>query len=298
MDEDTIRTASPGRWAKRRWASCGSVSRVSGRAGPSGRPRAARTTAHDRSSATRHSSDQSPSRPPPEGGTPPPTRHRVRSRQNAVGSQRANTVVTCSGSGHRPHGSTTTPRAPRSMAPVRNPLTTLETQRWPSCTTTSGTWSRANRSERRMPSAAPTTGGPVRRSPDRGSASRGQPRASERASTASGSPQPAPATIRPWDPGRRVPASTRERIQPSRGRGVPTVTACHGDPSGRPAATPLRPDGSVRRGSRKGRFRWTGPGPLGPEVASPTVREARGRHDDRVTSLGTPGSANQRTDRP
>ena len=49
-------------------------------------------------------------------------------------------------------------------------------------------------------------------------------------------------------------------------------------------------------GSRKARFRWTGPGPSGPSRASATARAANGRQNAACDSSGTPGSQDHRVE--
>ena len=70
------------------------------------------------------------------------------------------------------------------------------------------------------------------------------------------------------------------------------MTACQGAPSGRPSGSG---PGSPTRGSRNGRFRWTGPG-----QASGVGDGARPieRHASRMASSGAPGSRYQRTATP
>ena len=87
------------------------------------------------------------------------------------------------------------------------------------------------------------------------------------ASTASGSPHPAPATTRPRVPGRRTvppppgPGPTRR----SGARDAARRRCARGPRAHDPAGIPPPAAGSPSSGSRKGRFRWTGPGPDGPE---------------------------------
>jgi hypothetical protein len=113
-----------------------------------------------------------------------------------------------------------------------------------------------------------------------------------------GSPHPAPTTITPRDTGRSGPASTRVRSHSSSGGRPPATTVCQGAPSLRPGVTPPPAAASPSSGSRKGRFRWTGPGPAGPDRDSASDRAASDRHDVRVVATGTPGSTNHRTARP
>ena len=173
--------------------------------------------------------------------------------------------------------------APRSMADDRNPLTTLDTQRSPSRTHDLGqVVASANRvraqdavgrrRRRRRPDA---------RSPERGSARTGQPRASARAEhrvrAGRTRPRPRSAPRRPGSEHARTPPGDRIR----RPRAVPAATAT--SMPGRPvrrarAPTPPPAAGSPSSGSRKGRLRWTGPGTARPRVASATDRAASDRH--------------------
>src|SRR5664280_1345735 len=216
-------------------------------------------------------------------------------RQTAVGSADTNVVTERSGSTHCPHSTTAITGTPSESEEARKLFTTFDTHGAPSLTTSSGRWLAAKISERRMPSAAAIRVGPGRRSPDRGSANTGQPKAAEAADTSSGSPQPAPATITPCAPVR--PACTIWATTAGVGARGSTSTWYQGAPSGRPGSTLLTSPFRTS-GSRKGRFTWTGPGPPGPETASATVREARERQVERLAGSATPGSTNQRTDRP
>ena len=90
-----------------------------------------------------------------------------------------------------------------------------------------------------------------------------------------------------------IRSTTRSRV----GAVGPASTWCQGTPPGRPSGMPPA-SASPMRGSRNGRLRCTGPGPLGPDIASATDRDPMERHADRDPSSGTPGSTNHRTDRP
>jgi hypothetical protein len=287
MDDDTTSTEPDGIRANNRWASEGSVSEPPTPPMPPSAPRRAITVRAAASAASHpslHPPDRLPTRPP---GSPAST-HRVAARLNNVGSERTKVEVSRSGSRQRPHGSTTTASAPPATAEDRKPLTTFDTHGSPRRSTVSGTWPRAKRPDRRMASAAPMTPGRSRRAPERGSASTGHPRESDSASTASGSPHPAPATISPRRARSNVPDWKRSLNAPSGGGTRPWTTWCHGRPLGRPGLTPPPAAGSPRSGSRKGRLRWTGPGPPAPEVASATDRAASDRHDERAARSGTP----------
>ena len=283
MEDDTTRVASSGRARNRRWASAGSVIGASGPAGPS-RPA---TTARARSSASCHAADHRVGVAAPDDRSA--VSRRVTASANRPGSARTNSATSRSGSGHRPCGSTTTQWAPPPTARDTNPLTTLDTHGSPSRTMVSGRCASANRSDLKIPSAAPTVPGPVRRRPERGSARIGQPSAAAMSETASGLPHPAPARTSPRPPGRRTPPATRDRTHASSGSGSPPTTACQGAPSPRPAGTPPPAAGSPSNGSRKGRLTWTGPGPDGPERDSATIRAANDRHAPRPAAVGDTG---------
>jgi hypothetical protein len=126
---------------------------------------------------------------------------------------------------------------------------------------------------------------PATRQPDSGSARTGHPVLAARRPTAAGS-QPAPATTTPR--GARscsVTASSAARLGEVAGQ-----ARCQGAPSSRPGG---REPGSPTSGSRKARFRCTGPGRA--PVASATARAPSERQVAAVTGSGTPGSAAHRT---
>ena len=130
---------------------------------------------------------------------------------------------------------------------------------------------------------------PEIRAPERGSARTGQPKAAARRRTTSGRPAPAPATIRPFAPGRARP--TRASSVPGSGTLRTGSARCQGRPLRRPAG---RSPGRFNKGSRNARLACTGPGPIGPAVASATRRLASDRQVRRAASSGTPGSTAQR----
>ena len=60
----------------------------------------------------------------------------------------------------------------------------------------------------------------------------------------------------------------------------------------------MEPRMGLLAGSPTEKGSWTGPGPADPSRDSDTARAASERHADRAACSATPGSANQRTDRP
>ena len=132
---------------------------------------------------------------------------------------------------------------------------------------------------------------PGRRAGERASASTGQPSVSASRCTAAGSPLSAPDTITPDRPDSR---SANSSTSDGAIRGA-AVTRCHGAPWWRPGGSG---PGWPTNGSRKARFRWTGPGRPPAPAASATARDARDRQLDEVASSGTPGSARQRSGPP
>ena len=133
--------------------------------------------------------------------------------------------------------------------------------------------------------------GAGRRQGDRASASTGQPRRSAKRWTANGSPLPAPATITPRRP--EISAAS-SRVSGGAARGADSAR-CQGAPSSRPGG---RGPDTPTSGSRKARFRWTGPARPPAPSASATTREARERQLPEVAESGTPGSAAKATARP
>ena len=123
--------------------------------------------------------------------------------------------------------------------------------------------------------------GPSHPQPERGSASTGQPRAADRASTAAGSPQPAPATITPRRSGVGQPRSADRPATggpADRARRPPGAT---GAPPGRPGTSAAgRRD---RRAAARGRAGSDGPDRDRPgrTPPRPRPRAASDRHDVR-----------------
>ncbi len=182
--------------------------------------------------------------------------------------------------------------APASAHDVSQSATAFDAHGWPSRRTISGTCSLAKLSTRSSASAAATVGedgSPGTRAPDRGSARTGQPKLAARRRMVSGRPAPAPAMIKPFAAGRKRPAKASSEPGPSTLR--TGSTRCHGRPLRRPGGSS---PGVASSGSRKARFACTGPGPIGPAVASATRRLASERQVDRARSSGTPGSTDHR----
>ncbi len=149
----------------------------------------------------------------------------------------------------------------------------------PMRTITSGR-SDANPGWRRRASATAIAPG-ISRHPDTGSASSGQPVAATKRATSAGGAPAAPASTRPR---RRRSRSTR-----SPGISAKVVVDTDGVMRRRGGRAPAVPTS----GSRKGTLRWTGP-----VAAAANARAPSERHIGAAAASGTPGSWNQRTDRP
>ena len=243
-------------------------------------------------SAARHDASQAPPSDPPAGPSAGPTASTT-ARQKASGSAGTTVDTARSGSTHRQQGSTASTSAPSAARAASHCPSGLDTHGAPRWTTTSGARADRTMGTRASRSAPPMTTGSSVRAPDRGSASRGHPRAEASATTAAGSPQPAPATSTPRAPRRAVSATAA--TAPAGAAPGSRTTLCQGPPSDLPGSVP---DTAPSNGSRKARLRWTGPGPCGPATASATDRAANERHVPRDPASAGPGSANHRTDRP
>ncbi len=178
---------------------------------------------------------------------------------------------------------------------VSQALATLLVTGAPTRTTRSGEYACAKPSTRSSASYVDTAFRPVR-SPDSGSAIRGQPAARANASATPGStPAPHPATTRPRGCARTSAAK--------RAASAAAGSRCAGDVRIQ-GAPPARPGVSNRSapvgtsGSRKGRLRCTGPAGGPDAYAAARLASARQRllaSEAASVASGGPGSWNQRT---
>ena len=243
MDDDTTRVASGGQPANRRWASAGSVS-------PTRRARSAASSGAERARARLPSACASSAATPRAGRlaapvepTPPSDRTTSLAEARRVGSARTS-ATSRSGSGHRPPGRSTTDSAPALDRRRQEAVDHLGHP--PLAQAQDHVRAVAGGEGRRAQDAVgggDDAGLRSRAGPIGGRPGPATPARRPDASTASGSPHPAPATISPRRPApstRRRPPEPTSRVGGATG---PATTRCHG-----PTAGPARRHAPGRRG--------------------------------------------------